>query len=80
LERAVMLADHDVLTLADFTEHARDEDDARWLDDATSREWTLADVERRYVDRVLTRYDGNKTKAARALGIDRTTLWRKLQG
>ena len=79
LERAAMLADHDVLTLTDFTEHARDEDDARWLEDAESRQWTLADLERRYVDRVLARHGGNKTKAARALGIDRTTLWRKLQ-
>ena len=79
LERAVMLADHDVLTLADFTDHARDDDDAQWLDDADARGWTLADLERRYVDRVLARHHGNKTKAARALGIDRTTLWRKLQ-
>jgi transcriptional regulator of acetoin/glycerol metabolism len=28
---------------------------------------------------VLTRFDGNRTLAARALGISRTTLWRKLK-
>lgn len=28
---------------------------------------------------VLTRFDGNRTLAARALGMSRTTLWRKLK-
>lgn len=40
---------------------------------------TLADVETRYVRAVLDRFRGNQTKAARALGIGRNTLWRKLK-
>jgi DNA-binding NtrC family response regulator len=40
---------------------------------------TLAELERRYLARVLDRFDGNRTKAAAALGIDKSTLWRKLQ-
>jgi DNA-binding NtrC family response regulator len=40
---------------------------------------TLAELERRYLVRVLDRFDGNRTKAASALGIDKSTLWRKLQ-
>jgi len=35
---------------------------------------TLAVIERRYIDRVLSRTGGNKTHAAEVLGIDRRTL------
>lgn len=40
---------------------------------------SLADVERRHITRVLARTGGNKQAAARILGIDRTTLQRKLE-
>lgn len=39
----------------------------------------LAEVERRHIMRVLARTSGNKQAAARILGIDRTTLQRKLE-
>jgi len=39
----------------------------------------LAAVERRYVMGALDNCDGNRTKAARALGIGSNTLWRKLK-
>jgi transcriptional regulator with PAS, ATPase and Fis domain len=42
-------------------------------------EWSLADVERDHIQRVLSRHHGNSTAAARQLGISRTTLWRKLK-
>lgn len=40
---------------------------------------TLADLEREHIERVLTEMDGNITRAAAALGIDRRTLQRKLK-
>ena len=40
----------------------------------------LAVVERRHILRVLRAVRGNKTLAARVLGIDRRTLQRKLKG
>ena len=40
---------------------------------------TLAEMERRYVRRVLEACHGNKTHAARALGIDRRSLYRRLE-
>ncbi len=40
----------------------------------------LATIERRHIERVLAECDGNVTKAASALGIDRRTLQRKLKG
>jgi DNA-binding NtrC family response regulator len=39
----------------------------------------LEDVERRYILRVLESVQGNKTLAARILGLDRVTLYRKLE-
>jgi transcriptional regulator with PAS, ATPase and Fis domain len=41
--------------------------------------WSLADVEKEHIRRVLARHRGNATTAARQLGISRTTLWRKLR-
>ena len=39
----------------------------------------LADVEDRYVRHVMTAVGGNRTLAAKTLGIDRKTLYRKLK-
>jgi DNA-binding NtrC family response regulator len=39
----------------------------------------LSEIERRHILRVLSRTGGNKQAAARILGIDRTTLQRKLE-
>lgn len=45
-----------------------------------SNEWpTLADFERDYIEKVLEYTNGNKSKAAQILGIDRVSLWRKTQ-
>jgi transcriptional regulator with PAS, ATPase and Fis domain len=41
---------------------------------------TLAELERDHIDRVLELCGGSRTKAARALGISLTTLWRKTGG
>jgi DNA-binding NtrC family response regulator len=42
-------------------------------------EASLAEVEMRWIDLVLERCGGNRTQAARQLGIDPATLWRKLK-
>ncbi|MFG0317027.1 MAG: sigma 54-interacting transcriptional regulator, partial [Planctomycetota bacterium JB042] len=41
-------------------------------------DWSLATVERRHIERVLEHTKGNKSEAARVLGIARTTLDRKI--
>jgi DNA-binding NtrC family response regulator len=41
-------------------------------------EYTLSEVEKNYIAHVLRRVDGNKTRAARVLGINRRMLYRKL--
>lgn len=40
---------------------------------------TLKQQERDYISWVLDKFDGNQTAAAAALGIDRSSLWRKLK-
>lgn len=40
---------------------------------------TLADLERRHVEAVLRRCGGSQSQAARILGINPSTLWRKLK-
>jgi len=46
---------------------------------ALAAEQTLAEAERTHIIQILERYGGNHSRAAEALGIGRTTLWRKLK-
>jgi DNA-binding NtrC family response regulator len=78
IERAVALTDHDTLLLEDFSltpPPLRNED---LLAAVALRELPLAAVECAYVQHVLDLMHGNKARAARILGIDRKTLYRKL--
>jgi two-component system response regulator AtoC len=52
---------------------------AQAVSDADEDLLSLAEVESRHIFRVLARTGGNKQAAARVLGIDRTTLQRKLE-
>jgi DNA-binding NtrC family response regulator len=78
IERAVALTDHDTLLLEDFSLAPRFPANEDLLAAIALRELPLADVERAYIQRVLEVAQGNKTRAARILGIDRKTLYRKL--
>ena len=49
------------------------------LKEALSKGCTLRELEREYVMKVLDRTGGNKTEAATILGVNRTTLYRKLE-
>ncbi|MGM0453735.1 MAG: sigma-54-dependent transcriptional regulator [Thermodesulfobacteriota bacterium] len=40
---------------------------------------TLEEQEKRYIQWVLEKCDGNKTKAAKIMNIDRVSLWRKIK-
>jgi DNA-binding NtrC family response regulator len=81
LERAVMLSEHDTLVIEDFVEGRGEADAERtFLDAALAEGLALEEVERRYIELVLARAGGNKTKAARILGVDRTTLYRRRSG
>ncbi len=81
IERAVAIGHHDHVTTADLPDrvarhrlHVVSEPD----DDAGGDLLTLEEMERRYVLRVLEAVGGSRVLAAKRLGLDRTTLWRKL--
>jgi DNA-binding NtrC family response regulator len=40
---------------------------------------TLAELERRYIQKILHRFNDSREKTAETLGINKSTLWRKLQ-
>jgi two-component system response regulator HydG len=46
---------------------------------ARAAHWTLEDLEREYIQRVLEEEGGHQSRAAELLGIDRRTLYRKLK-
>jgi two-component system, NtrC family, response regulator HydG len=82
VERAVTLSTGAQLGVADFPERMQN----RTLAvpppaDATdvSTLLPLAEVERRYVMSVLEQVQGNKRRAAQILGLDRSTLYRRLK-
>jgi DNA-binding NtrC family response regulator len=49
------------------------------LDEYRSGRVPLAEIERRYILAVLEQFGGNQVRAAAALGIDRSKLYRRLQ-
>jgi DNA-binding NtrC family response regulator len=79
IERAVALAEGHELTTEDLPPHLRERRSADLLAGAVSRGLTLDEVEREYILRVLDAEGGNKTRAAARLGLDRKTLYRKLE-
>jgi len=79
IERAVILASGDVLDVADVASpHGRAA--VPGLQTFTGDHVpTLDELERAHILKVLEMCDGQKTKAAAMLGINRTTLWKKLR-
>jgi two-component system response regulator HydG len=81
IERAVALATFDQIGPDDLPDRVRGYRGSHVLvtSEDPSELVPLDEVERRYVLRVLEALGGNKTLAARTLGLDRKTLYRKLE-
>jgi two-component system response regulator HydG len=81
MERAVALARFDQVTLDDLPQRVRAYRADRFVLSADQADEivTLEEIERRYIARVITLVDGNKLRAAQLLGLDRRTLYRKLE-
>jgi two-component system response regulator AtoC len=79
VERAVAMARFQEITVEDLPERIRAYRRTPLVVTADADELvTLEELERRYVGRVLEAVGGNKSSAARVLGLDRTTLYRML--
>jgi len=80
IERAVALTRTAEISVDDLPEKVRNHRSARIAIDGDdpAELITLAEMEHRYVYRVLAACSGNKTQAAKVLGIDRRSLYRRL--
>jgi two-component system response regulator HydG len=81
IERAVTLARYDQVMVDDLPEKIRSYRRSHVLiaSDDPSELVPMEEVERRYILRVMEAVAGNKTLASRILGLDRKTLYRKLE-
>jgi DNA-binding NtrC family response regulator len=81
MERAVALARFDEITMDDLPSKIRDHraTEVYTLTDDPNELPPMHTVEERYIRKVLAAVGGNKTLAAKVLGFDRRTLYRKLE-
>ena len=79
IERAAAFSSGAEITAADLPERVRASGEAAGLvARAASRRLTLDELEREYIIETLRHTGGNKSRAAELLGLDRKTLYRKL--
>jgi DNA-binding NtrC family response regulator len=79
IERAVAMTSGAVLLPDDLPERLRSGDCAAMvLNQARDNHMTLRQIEQTYVAEILRLADGNKSRAAEMLGLDRKTLYRRL--
>jgi transcriptional regulator with PAS, ATPase and Fis domain len=81
LEHAVAMSRHNEITPNDLPAKIREHRTSRIVIEGNDPDelMTLAQLENRYVHRVLAACGGNKTRAAKVLGIDRRSLYRRLE-
>jgi DNA-binding NtrC family response regulator len=78
VQRAVIMATGKLIEPADLPQDLRGEAPSL-VKHAAPELITLEELERRHIEAVLEHCEGNRTKAAEVLGIDRVSLWRKLK-
>jgi len=81
IERAVALTGFDKITVEDLPERIQNFRESRIVvaSGSESELLTMDEIESRYITHVLKSVRGNKTMASRILGLDRKTLYRRLE-
>jgi two-component system, NtrC family, response regulator HydG len=79
IERAITLTPNDIISPEDLPTPLSQEEDEISTAKALQEKYTVDQLEKEYIKRVLIEAGGNKSKAAQILGLDRKTLYRKLQ-
>ena len=79
VERAVALAESEFIGPDDLPRALQERKSQDLLSSAVAQGFTLDQLEREFIERVLELEGGNKTRAAQRLGLDRKTLYRKLE-
>ncbi|MEA2031603.1 MAG: sigma-54 dependent transcriptional regulator [candidate division Zixibacteria bacterium] len=78
IERAVLLSKGDYLGISDFPDRLRLTQTAELVSEAEPANPTLESIEKAYIHYVMSQTDGKKSEAAKILGIDTSTLYRKI--
>jgi len=76
VERGIALAEGPILDLADLHEPAIPNQDENAIDTDMP---SIEELEKRYILKILEYHHGNRELSANTLGINKSTLWRKLQ-
>ncbi len=79
IERAVVLSDGPVIMPEHLPKRLQEPDLHAARNSPSGQFATLAELEREHISKVLEYTQGNKSQAARMLGIDRVSLWRKIK-
>jgi DNA-binding NtrC family response regulator len=79
IERAITLTQGEVISLEDLPTPMAHEEDKDSTGKALREKYTVDQLEKEYIKKVLIEAGGNKSKAAQILGLNRKTLYRKLQ-
>lgn len=78
IERAVLLCPEDILSVSDFPEGLSKPEQVGVVNDSQPENPTLESIEKAYIHYVMSHTGGKKTEAAKILGIDPSTLYRKI--
>jgi two-component system response regulator HydG len=80
IEQGVALADTGVIGVDDLiSPEMRDRSGSSRPGGARQLQDVVDEAEKQWIEKVLVEVDGNKEKAAEALGLSSTTLWRKMK-
>ncbi|PLX08866.1 MAG: sigma-54-dependent Fis family transcriptional regulator, partial [Marinilabiliales bacterium] len=76
IERAIIMSDSDMLQPEDFFFSSKGGSSSGDIEFDT---YNLDEIERRIIDKVMMRHNGNISHAAKDLGLTRTSLYRRLE-
>ncbi len=79
MERAVLLTDNDYIQPEDLPFDSSVSPKSDFLSDDSSLNNVVAAFEKQYIQHMLKKFEGNRTETARALNIDPSTLYRKME-
>jgi DNA-binding NtrC family response regulator len=79
IQRAITLTRYETILPEDLPITMIEEKEESLLEKGLREKHTVSQLEKEYIKRVLLEVGGNKSKAAEILGLDRKTLYRKLE-
>ena len=79
IQRAITLCQQEVILPQDLPTSMLQEADENLVEKGLREQYTVDQLEKEYIKRVLIEVGGNKSRAAEILGLDRKTLYRKLE-